>query len=144
MTNDSEYDDIDFNNVNLINDNLTDEQKQEALELLKSCSEDERHLCDSALCCLDRENVACSLIMANYCFNLEMYTLTSLNEFKDKVKEPICDKAFVIIEANEQTELTEIMTLYNFKAPAEIGIIINNEIKKGCKVTIFHVKYDEL
>ena len=144
LTNDSEYDDIDFNNVNLINDSLTDEQKREALELLKNCSEDERHICDSALSCLQRENVACSLIMANYCFNLEIYTLSSLNEFKDKVKEPICDQAFVIIEANAQTELTDIMTLYNFKVRAEIGIIINNEIKNGCKVTIFHVKYDEL
>jgi len=61
-----EYDDVDFDKVKLLNDSLTDEQKNEALELLIECSEDWRHLSDSALCCLERENVGCSLIMANY------------------------------------------------------------------------------
>ena len=131
---------VDFEKIELINENISKEEKLRLINLLKECSPNRRFPIESVVCCLDIENLAKILSKTNNKLNVVKYDIKSLEDFQEEVKIGKAERAFVVIEAceSETIEILNLLTLCHFEIETEISLKINKDLDKSYKITVFY------
>ena len=130
---------IDFKSINLLNDKLSDNEKINALRLLKECSSNDAVPDNSIICYFERQTIKNILSKTNNCLNLEIYNIEKLEDFKNKIKLPDMQHALIVVESDKNANMLDLMTFCDMKIPAEFSLRITDNLDKNYKITIFYV-----
>lgn len=131
---------MDFDKIELLNSNFSEEKKVQAISLLKACSPNQSSQIVSLISCIERENIEKVLARTGNRLNVECYNINDLGDFEKEIKIENAKNIFIVFEANEneQLDILDYLLACKFEADTEIAVWINNFLETRCRVTLFY------